>query len=168
MLFKITRHLISYWCFTLSVEFEIFSFSKLVQLVPQQITVSSLELYCFTYWDTEISYLQNIFIQQTLETWLETFTYYLLWAFLLSLLVWWFCFISFIYFYLRERVWAGERGRRRERERERERLSYTGFMLSVEPDPGLNPMTLGSGPEWKSRADAQPNEPPWRPTSMMI
>ena len=59
------------------------------------------------------------------------------------------------------------------RERERERGSVSawaggveggreaGFMLSAEPDRGLDPKTLRSGPEPKS--DAEPTEPPRSP-----
>ena len=44
----------------------------------------------------------------------------------------------------KERVQAGERG-----QREREKRSSAGFPL-MEPDAGLDPMTLGSCPEPKS------------------
>ena len=41
--------------------------------------------------------------------------------------------------------------RERERERERARASQAGFMLSTEPNSGLDPTILGSCPEPKSR-----------------
>ena len=51
----------------------------------------------------------------------------------------------------RERGRGGGGGGGGERERERERESYAGSTLSMEPDAGLDPMTLGSWPELKSR-----------------
>ena len=45
----------------------------------------------------------------------------------------------------------GDRERERQRERERERESQAVSLPSTEPKTGLNPMTLGSQPELKSR-----------------
>ena len=39
---------------------------------------------------------------------------------------------------------GAENEKERERERERERISQAGSTLSMEPDTGLDPMTVGS------------------------
>ena len=57
-------------------------------------------------------------------------------------------FLFIFLFYLFERR-QGKRGRGRERERERE--PQAGSTLSTDPNRGLDPMTLGSWPESKSR-----------------
>ena len=57
------------------------------------------------------------------------------------------------FFLERESVHTGERSRGRERK------SQAGSMFSTEPDAGLDPLTLGSWPEPKSRV-TQLTEPP--------
>ena len=56
-----------------------------------------------------------------------------------------------------ERQSEGDKDWERERERERERESWTGSMLIVEPDLGLDPTTLGSWLELKSRVGCSPD-----------
>ena len=58
--------------------------------------------------------------------------------------------------------------REQERGRGRERESEADYMLSAEPNAGLDPMSLGSWPEPKSRVgrEAQPTELPRHPWKM--
>ena len=58
--------------------------------------------------------------------------------------------IYIIKFYC-ERERAGQGEQREKEEREKETESSVGSRLSKEPDMGLDPMTLGSHPEPKSR-----------------
>ena len=57
-------------------------------------------------------------------------------------------YVFLIFIFERECAHMHEQGRGRGRERE----SQAGFMLGSEPNNGLDPMTLGSWPELKSRA----------------